>query len=128
MCTACGSYTEQRVENLCLPCPGRARASKGGLYRVGRFLKGRHPESNGASLGDAWLPPDAVVEALVSHTHRETPGDCFKAQGSTVGGQLVSVRPGSAEYRIAFLTAMGLEEDDLARLVADRARPAAGSS
>ena len=91
-------------------------------------MKGCHPKDRGVSLGDAWLPPDAVVEALVSHAHRETPGEGFKVQSSTVGGPFLSVRPGSAEYRSAFLTAMGLEEDDLARLVADRARPAAGSS
>ena len=37
MCTARGAHTERQVYNLCLPCPGRRRASKGGAHRASRF-------------------------------------------------------------------------------------------
>ena len=119
MCTACGAYSAKQVNNLCLPCPGRATCGS----RVKRFLKGLHPKDNGVSLGDAWLPPDAVVEALLSHQSRETPGGRGEGPTGATGNGQASVLAGSPGYRVAALSAMGLDEEALAELVAERAKP-----
>ena len=117
MCTACGAYSAKQVNNLCLPCPGRATC----VSRVKRFLKGLHPKDKGIFLGDAWLPPHAVVEALLSHQSRETPeGQGVGPTGAPGNGQ-ASLPAGSPEYRVAALAAMGLDEEALAGLVAERA-------
>ena len=123
MCAACGAYTAKQVNNLCLPCPGRARATNGGVSRVNRFLKGLHPKDKGVSLGDAWLPPEAVVEALLSHQQsRETPAWPGVGPTGAPGNGQASLPAGSPEYRVAVLAAMGLDEADLALLVTERAK------
>ena len=56
MCTACGAYTAKQVNNLCLPCPGRTRATNGGVSRVTLFKRV-------ASEGQRGLPRGCVAPA-----------------------------------------------------------------
>ena len=100
---------------LAVPGPGYVRLSGQS------FLKGLHPKDKGVFLGDAWLPPDAVVEALLSHQSRETPEGRGEGPTGATGNGQASLLAGSPGYRVAALAAMGLDEEALAGLVVERA-------
>ena len=93
-------------------------------------MDGRHPHAKGVFLGEAWPPPMSIASCIVGKVLKATPDDVGCAHVLDASAPGPGSAAGSSAYRASVLKAMGLDEAELATLLAARmaekqARPAA---